>query len=66
MNGDWFIAGFDGPCDWGDWVEPGDTVRLIHDPGPADLPVGWEHKECHEAQRAVFVRPRATTEGKNA
>jgi hypothetical protein len=39
---DWFIADFDGPCGWGDWVKPGDTVRLI------EAPVGWEHKECFD------------------
>jgi hypothetical protein len=66
MRPGWFIAEFDGPCDWGDWVEPGDTVRLVEETGGFELPTGWEHKECREAERAVFVRPRATTEGKSA
>jgi hypothetical protein len=61
----WFIAGFDGPCDWGDWVEPGDTVRFVQDPGPIDLPIGWEHKDCHEAEGPV--RPvRSWKEGKDS
>lgn len=55
MKADWFIAGFDGPCEWGDWISPGDTVRFAFDPlgGPDELPIGWEHQDCRAAEAPV-------------
>lgn len=44
------LAGFDAPCGWGDWILPGDVVRYT---GAGE----WEHRECSEAERAMFVRP---------
>lgn len=51
----WVVAGFDGPCEWGDWISPGDRVTLVFDPlGDHDeLPIGWEHKDCRETEGPV-------------
>jgi hypothetical protein len=43
----WVLAGFDGVCFWGDWIVPGDVVQYV-------WLSGWEHRECHEAEKAVF------------
>jgi hypothetical protein len=44
------LAGFEDACFWGDWIVPGDVVQYVEY-------CGWEHRECSEAERAVFVRP---------
>lgn len=41
------LAGFDDACFWGDWIIPGDVVQYVEC-------CGWEHRECHEAERPVF------------
>lgn len=53
------LAGFEDVCFWGDWIVSDDVIRYVFDPlgGHEELPIGWEHRECGEAERAVFVRP---------
>lgn len=43
------LAGFEDVCFWGDWIIPGDVIQYVEY-------CGWEHRECSEAERAVFVR----------
>lgn len=55
------LAGFEEPCLWGDWIIPGDVVCQIVEGRELGSEhgtlIGWEHRECGEAERAVFVRP---------
>jgi hypothetical protein len=43
----WVVAGFDAVCFWGDWITPEDIVQYV-------WLCGWEHKECHDAERPMF------------
>lgn len=54
--GNWFLAGYDSPCEYGDQIQEDDTIR-------ADGFGGWEHKECAEAGEAMFLdRPEHATD----
>jgi len=76
MSPGWFIADFDGPCEWGDWINPGDTVGFVEETDGVELPIGAEHKNCREAEgpvRSVVATPqgwawltRTPKEGKDA
>jgi hypothetical protein len=57
MRPGWFIAEFDGPCEWGDWINSGDTVRLEEVGGETFM----EHKDCREVEgpvRSIVATPQ--------
>jgi len=53
--GNWFLAGYDSPCEYGDQIQDGDTIR-------ADGFGGWEHRDCVESGQPMYEgRPEHET-----